>query len=292
MRPIKGTKRKGRKRRRSPAGGESQPLAETRPGRQNWAPVSRELVERERREMERMDIDLPRPPPLEDSATDEEVQGWFEASRRTHREAIQRGLDRLRNLPPWADLREVASCLPYRLSVPDARDLARILLALGDPKVPADAKTLLREHRDRLLKVREGPIIHAGEVIDDGVAGLLDEARPSPPSGRRSRLAREIRSRFPSLYEELIRRLRESSPLTLEETRHFIKSRLPHWSGRINVAQTEKLKETLQPPYKKKTIKKKAIQIMADAFTITPRLARKWAYGGEKKKTQERNGDS
>jgi hypothetical protein len=158
-------------------------------------------------------------------------------------------------------LHELADCLPYFLPPSFAHALARVLLALNDPRTPKDVKHRLRVHLRDILR---------GD-------GLLYDARPLPLPSRPVRIVPEIKRAFPSLYESLLARCQETSTPTMEMVRAVIRERVPDWDGRI---KTEKeLQEVLPVPSEKMKPHKKGKAILMHVFGISAGYVRLLIYG-------------
>jgi len=161
--------------------------------------------------------------------------------------------------PLLADLEE---CFPYFLFRRFERPLARVLLALYDPRVPKSVKKRLKVHLRDILR---------GD-------GLVYDARPSPLSSRPVRITPETKRAFPSLYRELLALCNETVALTREQICDVIRKCLPSWSGSITreaeiarllmVSSSEELK-----PHQK------AWAILSHVFGISDRYVRLLIYG-------------
>jgi hypothetical protein len=156
---------------------------------------------------------------------------------------------------------DVDSSLPYFLTPWYARALARITLALQDPRTPRDVKKALAKH------------------LRDIVRGdhLLEAARPwRLPQSERPRVSPEARAAFPDLYRSVLRVCKSSSPISAEDVVKVLRQHLP--DGHAEVDDTRRktldgvLKKAITPHIKAKTI-------LRGLFDISERYTRKLIYG-------------
>jgi hypothetical protein len=156
---------------------------------------------------------------------------------------------------------EVDLSLPYFLTPWFARALARITLALQDPRTPRDVKRGLAKH------------------LRDIVRGdhLLEAARPwRLPQSERPRVSPEARAAFPDLYRSLLRLCKSSNPISAEDVVEALHRHLP--DGHAEVDDTRR--KTLDGVLKKSiTSHIKAKRILMGLFDISERYTRKLTYG-------------
>ena len=142
---------------------------------------------------------------LQDATFDEEWvpedRSWPPEIRARQQTCFEYGYRAIRYLFKDAiagSLDSVDSCLPYFLSPEDARALARITLAVEDPRTPGDVREMLERHRRDLLRGQK----------------LLYHARPLAQTVR---ITPEVRRAFPRLYHDLLTACQTSPRLQLKE---------------------------------------------------------------------------
>jgi len=187
-----------------------------------------------------------------------EFQFGYSVLRRSPR-GMMRDLSANRQYPrPTAA--DVDSSLPYFLAPLYVRPLARITLALQDPRTPRDVKRALAKH------------------LRDIVRGdhLLEDARPwRLPQSERPRVSPEARAAFPDAYRTLLRLCKSSNPISAENVVKALRQHLP--DGHAEVDDTRRktldgvLKEAITPHTKAK-------MILMGLFDISERYARKLIY--------------
>jgi len=156
---------------------------------------------------------------------------------------------------------DLADCLPYFLPPSFAQALARLLLALNDPRTPTDVKHRLRVH------VRD---IFRGD-------GLLYDARPLPLPSRPVRIVPEIKRAFPSLYKGLLAHCQKTATLTKDMVRTVIREHIPNWDGQIK--REKELEEVLPVPSEMMKPHRKAKAILMHVFAISAGYVRLLTYG-------------
>jgi len=187
-----------------------------------------------------------------------EFQFGYSVLRRSPR-GMTRDLPAYRQYPrPTAA--EVDLSLPYFLTPLYARPLARITLALQDPRTPRDVKKALAKH------------------LRDIVRGdhLLEAARPwRLPQSERPRVSPEARAAFSDVYRSLLRLCKSSSPISAEDVVKALRQHLPDGHAEVDDTRRETLDGVLKEA---STPHIKAKMILMGLFDISERYTRKLIY--------------
>lgn len=200
---------------------------------------------------------------------EEGVPGFPRAAREKQQAAFDRGYAALRQFPrgmqrdrpsgrqyPRPTFDEVGECLPYFVSPWQAHALARILLALNDPRTPKDIRKALPHHVRDVLR-------------DDR---LLYDARPLPL--REARVAPEVRRVFPAVHKELLRLCKSATGTSVEDVDGVLRRHVPE--KRIESDARKAVSDILRGPMKPHL---KAKAILGRLFGIPERSVRKLIYG-------------
>ncbi len=187
-----------------------------------------------------------------------EFQFGYSVLRRFPR-GMTRGLPACRRYPqPTAA--EVELSLPYFLTPLYVRPLARITLALQDPRTPRDVKRALTRHLRDIVR---------GDHV-------LEWARPwRLAQSEQPRVSAEARIAFPDAYRSLLQLCKGSSAISAEDVAKVLRQHLRDGHAEIKDARRKILDDVLK---KVITPHIKAKMILKGLFGISERYTRKLIY--------------
>ena len=165
---------------------------------------------------------------------------------------------------PRPQLFDVEACLPYAVAKWYTRAVARIALALEDPRTPRDLKRALKLHLRDFLRAD----------------GILYEARPHALPSRETKVSPVAQRRFPALHEDLRRVCQRGG--SVADVLRVCREHLP---SPITIREDqrralEKIVNNAKKPAKGQTAHVFAKQMLERLFSISGKYVRKLVYEG------------
>jgi hypothetical protein len=184
---------------------------------------------------------------------------WPRGARQKQQAAFDAGYAALRKLK-----RGRRECLPYALEDAHARALARIALAMEDPRTPKDVKSALKVHLRDLVRAD----------------GLLYEARPLRLPDRETKISPAVRRVFHALYRNVLAVCRTGGSVA-----DVLRASREHLPSPITITEDQRgaLKEIVnagKKPAKGQTAHVFAKQMLGKLLGISDKYVRKLIYEG------------